>query len=188
MQMFRFVKVFMLLPLLAGCTLLFSTPDVQVRDLNVVGLDSKGLDVELLLAVTNPNAYTLKLLGYSYDLKVMALPLAKGGARETFELKGGTTTDLRLPVRVSYSSLYELIKRLPDPDQIPYSLEAGLELDSPFGTHTLPLVKSGTLKVPERYRPELFLKQLKNLVEEFVEQDKLSLSEKFNKSGFLPIR
>ncbi len=159
----------MLLPLLTGCSLLFASPDVFVRDVSVVGVDSKGLDVELFLAVTNPNSYDLKLLGYNYDFKIMSLQLAKGGARESFELRGGTTTDLRLPVRVTFSNLYELLKRGPDPDKIPYSLDAGLEVDSPIGTHAVPVVKNGTLKVPERYRPSSFLKQIRNLVDEFIE-------------------
>jgi LEA14-like dessication related protein len=156
--------------MLTGCSLFIAEPSVQVKDVGIVGLDGNGVEIELLLAVTNPNPYRVKLTGYSYDLKVMALPLAKGGAREALDFQGGgTVTDLRLPVRVSLSTLYELLKRRPDPDNVPYTLDAGLELDSPLGLRTIPVEKRGTFKVPERYRPEFFLKQLRNIVSQFAE-------------------
>lgn len=149
----------------SGCSMLLSSPEVRVRDVAIVGLDSKGVEFELLLAVINPNPYSLNLVGYNYDLKVMALPLAKGGARESFEFKGGgATTDIRLPVRVNMRSLYEILKRNPDPDNVPYALAAGLEVDTPLGMHLLPVEKSGLFTVPERYRPESYLKQFRNII------------------------
>lgn len=147
-----------------GCSVLVASPEVQVKDVGIVGLDSKGVEFELLLTVTNPNPYTMKLMGYNYDLKVMALPLVKGGAREFFEFKGnGATTDVRLPARVSLNSLYEILKRRPDPDNVPYTLVAGLEVETPLGSHLLPVEKSGVFTVPERYRPEFYLKQFRNI-------------------------
>jgi LEA14-like dessication related protein len=170
MKIIRPLALVISLFMLTGCSLFITAPSVQVKDVGIVGLDSNGVEIELLLAVTNPNPYRVKLTGYNYDLKVMALPLAKGGGRETLDFQGGgTVTDLRLPVRVSLSTLYELLKRRPDPDNIPYTLDAGLELDSPLGVHAIPVEKRGTFKVPERYRPEFFLKQLRNIVSQFSE-------------------
>ena len=166
----RYAALAITMFMLAGCSLFISEPSVQVKDVGIVGLDSNGVEIELLLSVTNPNPYRVKLTGYNYDLKVMALPLAKGGARETLDFKGGgAVTELRLPVRVSLAALYELLKRRPDPDGIPYTLDAGLELDSPLGLHTIPVEQRGTFKIPERYRPEFFLKQFRNLLSRFSE-------------------
>lgn len=170
MKIFGLVALLMVSFLLSGCSLFIADPTVQVKDVGIVGLDSSGVEIELLLAVTNPNPYRVKLTGYNYDLKVMSLPLAKGGTRETFDFKGGgTVTDLRLPLRIPLATLFELFKRRPDPDNIPYTLEAGLELDSPLGLFAVPVEKRGIFKVPERYRPEFFLKQLRNIVSSFAE-------------------
>lgn len=158
-----------MLSLLTGCALFLSAPDVQVNDVAIVGIDSKAVEVELYFTITNPNSYPLKLLGYSYDLQVMALPLAKGGARESIEFKAGSATDVRLPVRVMFRSLYEILKRGPNPDKMPYTLNAGLEVDSPLGVHTFPVEKSGSFKVPEKYRPAFYLKQFRNIIGELVE-------------------
>jgi LEA14-like dessication related protein len=123
------------------------------------------VDIELYLAVTNPNPYGLKLAGYSYDLKVMAFPLAKGGGRDAFDFKGGgSVTELRFPVRVALRSLYEIIKRGPDIDRVPYQLDAGLELETPVGSKTVPINHNGVFSVPERYRPQFYLKQFKNIL------------------------
>lgn len=152
-----------------GCGLLLNPPDVQVKDVSVVAFDSKAVEVELFLTVNNPNPFSLRLLGYSYDLKVMALPLATGGARETVEFKAGTTTDVRLPVRVAFRNVYELLKRGPDPEKLPYTLNAGLEVDSPLGIHVFPVEKNGIMKIPEKYRPGNYLKQLKIIIGGLVE-------------------
>lgn len=169
----NYIRSFILLislVILSGCSLFITEPSVQVKDVGIVGFDGNGVEIELLLAVTNPNPYRVKLTGYNYDLKVMALPLAKGGARETLNFNGGgAVTDLRLPVRVPLSTLYELMKRRPDPDNIPYTLDAALELDSPLGLHTIPVEKRGIFKLPERYRPEFILKSLQSLLSWFSE-------------------
>jgi LEA14-like dessication related protein len=154
---------------MAGCSMFLSSPDVQVKDVSIVGFDSNAVEVELYFTVKNPNSFPLKLLGYSYDLKVMALPLAKGGARESIEFKAGSSNDLRLLVRIVFRNLYEILKRVPDPDKMPYSMNAGLEVDSPLGIHTFPVESSGIFKIPKKYRPEFYLKQLRNIIGGLVE-------------------
>jgi LEA14-like dessication related protein len=156
-------KIFCLLLLVvlcSGCTLFVKAPVVTVRDLNVVSLDGAGAGMELYLTVKNTNSFDLKLLGYSYDLKVMALPLAKGGAREEVSFPAGVETDLRIPVRVTFGDMIEIFKRRPDPDHIPYALQAGLDLDTPLGQLSVPVNRTGTYAVPKQYRPASILNTL----------------------------
>jgi LEA14-like dessication related protein len=146
--------------LLAGCTMFVKDPVVTVKDLNVVSLDGGGAGMELYLNVKNTNSFDVSLLGYSYDLKVMAFPLAKGGGREEIKFPSGTATDLRIPIRVSYGDLLEILKRKPNPDSIPYQLSAGLDLETPLGHLTVPVNRNGTYAVPKQYRPSSLLNQL----------------------------
>jgi LEA14-like dessication related protein len=143
----------LILLLLAGCTKFVNKPVVEVKDLNVISLDAGGAGIELYLSVKNTNSYDLKLQGYSYDLKVMALPLAKGGAREEITFPSEAETDIRIPIRISYADLFEILKRKPNPDSIPYHLAAGLDLDTPLGQMTVPINSSGTYAIPKQYRP-----------------------------------
>ena len=146
--------------LCAGCGLYVKQPAVTVHSLDVVSLNAAGLGMELYLTVHNPNSYDIKLMGYDYDVKVMALPLAKGSAHDQIVFPAGADTDLRIPVTVSYGDLLEIFKRGPDPDRIPYTLKAQLDLDTPLRRVTVPVTKSGTYAVPRQYRPGAFLNRL----------------------------
>jgi LEA14-like dessication related protein len=160
----RIIYPFLLLfLLLSGCTKFVNEPVVKVKDLSVVSLDGGGAVMELYLNVKNTNSFDIKLQGYSYDLKVMALPLAKGGAREEIKFPSEGDTDLRIPIRIGYNDLFQILKRRPDPDHIPYQLAAGLDLDTPVGQMTVPVNSSGTYAIPKEYRPSTIL----NMMTEF---------------------
>jgi LEA14-like dessication related protein len=150
----------LLFTLLTGCTVFVKAPVVTVRDLNVVSLDGGGAGMELYLTVKNTNPYDLRLLGYSYDLKVMGLPLAKGVAREEVKFPAGVATDLLIPIRVPYGDLLEIFTRKPNFDSVPYQLSAGLDLDTPLGKLTVPVNRAGTYAVPKQYRPSALLNKL----------------------------
>lgn len=159
--------LFCCLMFLTGCSLFVANPEVVIKDVNVIGLDASGVAIEFYLSVTNPNSYDLKLLGYNYDLKIMAVPLSRGGARDLVDFPGRSTTDVRLPVRIAYHDMVEILKRRPDPNHIPYQLKAGFDLDTPVGALAVPFEKSGTYAIPESYRPSFYLKQITDLLGEF---------------------
>lgn len=143
---------------LSGCSLFLSEPRVAVKDVAVTGFGADGVDIELLLGVTNENSFALSLTGYSYDLQVLALPLTTGGDRRRIEFPGGATTDVRLPFRVPFRSVMEILKRHPDPAAIPYRLTGSLEVETPLGLTLVPVSSTGTFSVPKRYRPAEILK------------------------------
>ena len=150
----------LLVLLFTGCTMFVKAPVVTVRELNVVSLDGAGLGMELLLTVKNSNLYDIKLLGYSYDLKVMELPLARGGARDEVSFPAGASTEMRIPIKVSYGDLLTVVTRSPDPERIPYLLSAGLDLETPLGHLSVPVNRTGTYAVPKKYRPGSILNRL----------------------------
>ena len=159
----RIPYLLLMFAMLAGCTTVHQ-PLVTVKDLNVVSLDPAGAGMELFLRIKNPNSFDVRLQGYSYDLKVMALPLAKGGAREEIKFAGGAETDLRIPIRITYGDLLEIIKRRPDPDKVPYQLAAGLDIETPVGQMTVPINRTGTYAIPKQYRPAAVFGVLGNLL------------------------
>ncbi len=136
------------LAFLSGCSFFVTKPDVAVKSVTVTGLDSNGAEVAFLLAVTNPNSYNLKLTGYDYTLLVSDFPLARGEVREVIEFAGKTTTDVRLPVRVAFRDLREVLKRSPDLEHVPYRLTAAFALQAPFVNVTIPVEKNGSLALP----------------------------------------
>ena len=156
----RSVLLLLFVVLCTGCTMFVKAPVVTVRNLSVVSLNGAGAGMDLLLTVQNNNAFDVKLLGYNYDLKVLALPLANGSVREEVSFPAGSSTDLRIPIKVSFGDLLEIFKRRPDPDHIPYALLAGLDLDTPLGHLNVPVNRTGTYAVPKQYRPGSILNKL----------------------------
>ncbi|NVN92282.1 MAG: LEA type 2 family protein [Desulfuromonadales bacterium] len=150
----------LLLMLICGCSLLVKEPQVTVTQTSIIGLDTAGADIECALAISNPNSFDLTLLGYTYDLRVMTLPLASGGIQEPLAIPAGKLTDMRLPIRLKYGDLLEILKRHPDPDQVPYRIQARLHLSTPLGNVCIPVDRSETFKIPEKYQPGYYLKQL----------------------------
>jgi LEA14-like dessication related protein len=154
--------VFLLIFMLSGCASLVQAPRVTLKETSLVGLDTSGIDIEFLLGITNPNSFDLSLLGYTFDLQVLALPLSTGGKQETILFPAGKETGMRLPVRLKFADLLKIINRSPDPDKIPYQLNAMLQLKTPLGEMAVPVEKSSLLAIPEQYRPAAFTNRLRD--------------------------
>ena len=152
----------LLLPLLlaTGCKMLVKDPVVTVQDLKVVSLTGGGAGMELRLKVKNPNSFGVRLLGYSYNLTVLELPLAKGTAREEIEFPAGGEAELLIPIKISFGDLLEIYRRKPNLESIPYRLSAGLDLGTPLGKMTVPVNRNGTYAIPRQYRPPAMLNRL----------------------------
>lgn len=153
---------FLLIFMLSGCASLVQTPHVVIKETSVVGLDTSGIDLEFQLGVSNPNPYDLSLLGYTFDLRVLAQPLSTGGRQETILFPAGRETGMRLPVRLKFADLMEISSRATDPDNIPYQLNTMLQLKTPLGEMALPVVKNSVLAIPEQYRPAAFMNRLRD--------------------------
>lgn len=152
----------------AGCTAFVKEPRISIDSTNIVGIDTSGVDFELFVAVDNPNSFDLALQGYTFDLQLMTLPFSSGGSRMKFVFPARQQSYMRLPLRVKYADLIEVIKRRPDLDKIPYQVDAGLNLDTPLGELLIPVKKTDVISIPESYRPNAyfmrFLKPLKELL------------------------
>ncbi len=159
---------FLCIVLLAGCTLFVAKPEIEVKRVTLSGVDRSGIVLNFLLSIANRNSYAIRLNGYRYDLLVTDLPLAKGENRVPVEFKGNSVTDVELPVKIAFHDLLEILKRCPDPANIPYRLKANFDLHTPFWTVDVPLEKNGILNVPQKYRPDRFMKQF----QEFFKTDK----------------
>ena len=156
---------FLLIIMLSGCASLVQPPRVALKEASLVGLDTSGIDIELQLGISNPNPFDLSLLGYTFDLRVLAQPLSTGGMQETILFPAGRETGMRLPVRLKFSDLLEISRRAPDPDSIPYQLKALLQLRTPLGEMAVPVEQSAVLAIPEQYRPAALINRLQGALQ-----------------------
>lgn len=143
---------------------MLSPPQVQLHRIVPVAITSSGLELEIELHVSNPNRSDLTLLGYSYTLQVAALPFSSGSSRQTIIFPGTHTTLVRIPALIKYANLLELLKQQPNPETLPYQINATLQLDGPLGEQTVPVRYSGQFSIPEQYRPTGLFRHLQNLL------------------------
>lgn len=145
---------------ISGCASLVREPLMEVRSTSVINVDTAGFDIELVVGVENPNPFDIALVGFTYDIQVMSVPFSSGGLQRGFRFPAGRRTDIRLPFRIHHADLLGIIKRRPDLDRVPYSLDARLNMDSPFGELVIPVRKADTFSVPKAYRPGTYLKRI----------------------------
>jgi len=145
---------------ISGCASLVKPPHVTVLSTNVVNVDTAGFDIELVIGVENPNPFDLSLLGYTYELQIMSVPLSGGGPQLGVLFRSGQAVEVRMPFRVHHTDLLGAIKQRPDFDRIPFSVDARLNLATPLGEIVIPVSKSGTVSIPAVYRPGTYFKRM----------------------------
>lgn len=154
--------------ILSACSLFFSKPEVKIKSVEITGLDPTYLNIEVLASVKNPNSFDIKLSGYTYDLKVHALPVSNGGSAIETIFPANRQTEVRLPLQLSVSSLYELLKRQPDPDRISYSIKGNIQLATPLGDQLIPFEKTDFFSIPLKYRPSYWADKVKESLKSFI--------------------
>ena len=65
-------------------------------------------------------------------------------------------------MRLKFGDLLEIAKRQPDPDRIPYQIDARLHLGTPLGEMVLPVTKNAVLAIPLKFRPAMFINNLQD--------------------------
>ena len=165
------MKYFIFIPLilLSACTSFVTKPEVTVKSVKLESVNSDGVTLHVYLSVNNTNSFDLKMKGYSYDVKILALPMAKGSSAEPYYFYAKSTTDALIPVKISYNDLLEILKRRPNPDAIPYQLHADLAVETALGDMTIPVNNSGTITLPKEYRPYAIIKKVGDFLKGFEE-------------------
>ncbi len=150
--------------LVTGCSLLVKGPGVDLKAVRITGLDHKGLRMALVLDVRNDNDRELVLTGYRYDLQVGSLPVTRGEVKERTAFPAGSVTDVTVPVTLPYAALAGLLQHQDDAGRVPYRLTASFDVESFFGSVTVPCTKNGTFTIPEQFRKSSILNLLNGLL------------------------
>ncbi len=135
-----------------------------MKEVKLVGLDSGGVDLNFFLSVNNPNSFDFTMAGYSYDVKIMDIPLITGTSRKTVVFYSKSATELPVAARIPFKGLGAALKRFPDPDAIPYQFHADLTFETSLGNISIPVNKSGSVAVPGGLHPSTILKKIGNLL------------------------
>lgn len=143
------------LVLLSGCSQLnlnkvVKEPSVQVQNIAVrdVNLDSVGLD--LILKVSNPNAFSLALAGYDYRIRFNDQQLVEGSTNEGFRVAANASNQIKVPFTVGFKDVMKLLDSVGDSNTLRYEVDADMRLDAPvLNLFNIKSQKKGEITVPQ---------------------------------------
>jgi LEA14-like dessication related protein len=125
------ILIFLSMFLFSGCAVFVAKPEVTLKNVKLAGLDSRDMELDFYFSVKNPNSFDLKLEDYSYDVKILSLPLANGSSKTSFDFYANSTNDLLIPVKI----------------------HAELTIGRGIGSMTVPVTKSGVFAMPAKLYP-----------------------------------
>ena len=124
-------------------------PEAELADMTVGHVGRDGATLAGRIDVRNPYSHAIPVCEISYSLNFAGREVASGTMPDPGSLATGGTTRLDVPVKVPYDFLVSLVKDAGRDWDIDYEMRVGLTVDLPvLGNFTLPLTKSGELKLP----------------------------------------
>jgi len=131
-------------------------PIVKVKDVKLTGLSLNGLDLDFKIGIQNPNSVAIKLAGFDYELLIENNIFLKGQQNKEVKIEANGSSQVDIPVSLTFKQLYNSFQALKDADSIKYTLKSGLSFDMPIlgkiripvqTTHRVPNVKMPKIKV-----------------------------------------
>lgn len=133
---------------LAACAALgrqaFREPTVNLRDVRVLGLGTTGGQLEVALAVYNPNNYRLDATRMTYRVFVGdTVGLASGALDTRTTVQASDSTIVKIPVAFTYSGLGTAATQLLRTGSVNYKVAGDVTVGSVVGNFTVPYSTTG---------------------------------------------
>ncbi len=119
-------------------------PEVRFKDLGLQPPTNQGLPLTLVLALSNPNATTITVLGYDYEVRVAGQSVARGVGNQPVTLPARGETTVTVPVLLKLRALPGLLPSLLQGQKVPVEIAGGIRLPQTLG-----------FRVPFHFREEL---------------------------------
>lgn len=123
--------------LATGCAPKVEQPDVWLSGARLVSLGIRGGVIDVELGVHNPNRFTIRAAGLTYDLDFQDpdgdgwLDFAEGRASEDLRIESGDTASVVIPVEFSYSGLGGAVRGLLDRGSFDYQVDGLVAVEAP---------------------------------------------------------
>jgi len=123
---------------------LYHPPTVALRNVAVEAIGLTGGSLRVALLVRNPNFYPLSTAGMRYQLLVGDSVTIAAGVDSTHRRIGANdSTIVEMPVQVSWPGIAAAGHAIAATGLVPYQLIGNITLDTPLGTHDIPVNQRG---------------------------------------------
>jgi LEA14-like dessication related protein len=133
----------------AACALFgrqaFKNPEVKLQDVKLLGLGVTGGQLNVDLAVHNPNHYRLDATKVRYTVNMAgdSVRIADGTLDNRFTVQDGATETVTIPVSFTYAGLGAAGRSLMNTGGVNYHVIGDLTVGTPVGNFTVPFNTTG---------------------------------------------
>lgn len=143
--------------LLAGCATIqqiasFTRPEFEVARIEVTGIGLQGGSFNLVLDVTNPNAYDLPTTRFNVTIDLEDTHFGSVDVDDAPTLVKNASTTVVVPVRFSWSGVGAGARALLTRGAVRYLVDTEVELDTPLGTRAVNTKLDGEVPLVELLR------------------------------------
>jgi LEA14-like dessication related protein len=138
-----------------GCATLgkqaFKQPAVELRDVRVVGIGVTGGELEISLAVKNPNHYRIDANHLNYRLLVSdTIPVANGSLDNRSTVQADDSTLVKIPIGFTYAGLGAAGRQLMNTGVVNYKVTGDFMVESAIGSFNVPFSTTGRYSTGRR--------------------------------------
>ncbi len=126
-------------------------PAISVHDLKLNNIGFTGANLDLKIAIDNPNAFSMIFNQLNYNFKVNGLEWISGKNSSAMQVNEKGEGIVTIPMKLDFlqmgQSVYQLIN---GNSNLNYNLNGNVDMSSSvslLGTHSLPFEQSGTVKL-----------------------------------------
>lgn len=140
------------LALLTGCATQLGAlkPEASVRNTTIKNLSFDSVTLGVMVDVVNPNRFNIPTGKLDLNLLVDGKQIAQATSTQTTSLKAKETTQMMVPVKVPYNSLFNLVKSARNGNEFLFDVAGSLAVPMPLiGDISVPLNYSGKAPIPQ---------------------------------------
>jgi LEA14-like dessication related protein len=135
-------------------------PGVSVQDVRITHLTFASIDLSFIIAIENPNALSVSLAGFDYNLILDNNSFLKGEQEKTVSIESRSTSQVEIPLQLTFQEIYNTFSSLSKKDSSEYEAKFGLNFNLPIlGNTRIPINKKG--KIPLLRLPSVRISSLK---------------------------
>lgn len=141
-----------LLLLIDGCSALqdlaqsVQKPQLSVTDVRVTDFNFSEIELTYDVTVDNPNALTVQMLAYDYDLKINERTFVNGQQNNRTRIEASGESTFQVPMTLNYKKVYSTIENLTNSEEAAYEFMSTVVFDLPgLGRTEVPVSKKGSI-------------------------------------------
>ncbi|HCT53050.1 MAG TPA: hypothetical protein DF712_11380 [Balneola sp.] len=154
MKYFKYPLLFALFAIiLPSCSALkdlasIRKPELSVTKVSISDASLRDLELTFDIEVDNPNNVAIEVASYDYDFLISDNTFVSGSQSLNSQISSSAKSIIQIPVRFTYSELFETFSDIKDKDENGYELKSTIGIELPFlGFTEVPLQRSGTFPV-----------------------------------------